>query len=57
MISAVTAIDSMSVQVDWRRPINPNGVLTTYTIVYNIKDGDNEIVNVPYNMQPVSDLE
>ena len=55
MINAVTAIDSTSVQVEWSAPTNPNGILTIYTIVYNIEGGGSTTMNVPYNGQRVSD--
>ena len=54
MISAVTAIDSTSVQVEYE-PTNPNGMLTIYTIMYNVEGGSSRTVNVPYNGQLVSD--
>ena len=55
VINAVTAIDSTSVQVEWSIPTNPNGMLTIYTIMYNVEGGSSRTVNVPYNGQPVSD--
>ena len=56
VINAVTAIDSTSVQVEWSRPTNLNGMLTFYTIAYNVEVGSNRAVNIPYNGQPVSTL-
>ena len=56
MINAVTAIDSTSVQVEWSIPNNLNGILTSYTITYNIEDGYSRTVSIPYNGQPVSRL-
>ena len=58
VINAVTAIDSTSVRIEWSMPTNLNGLLTAYTIAYNI-EGDNNInrtVNISYNGQPVSTL-
>ena len=54
VINAVTAIDSTSVRVEWSIPTNPNGILTFYTITYNIEDDDSRTVNIPYNGQLVS---
>ena len=54
VINAVTAIDSTSVRVEWNAPTNPNGMLTIYTIVYNIEGNSNRTANVPYNGQLVS---
>ena len=51
----VTAIDSTSVRVEWSIPTNPNGMLTIYTIMYNVEGGSSRTVNVPYNGQLVSD--
>ena len=56
VINAVTAIDSTSVQIEWSMPTNPNGILTFYTIAYNVEVGSNRAVNIPYNGQPVSTL-
>ena len=56
VINAVTAIDSTSVRVEWSMPTNPNGMLTVYTITYNIEGGDSINVKIPYNGQPVSIL-
>ena len=56
MINAVTDIDSTSVRVEWSIPNNLNGILTSYTITYNIEDGDSRTVSIPYNGQPVSRL-
>ena len=39
LINAVTAIDSTSVRVEWSIPTSPNGMLTIYTIMYNIEGG------------------
>ena len=54
VINAVTAIDSTSVRVEWSMPTKPNGILTFYTIAYNIEGGDSKTVKIPYNGQPVS---
>ena len=54
VINAVTAIDSTSVQVEWSMPSNLNGILTVYTIAYNIEGNSNRAMNIPYNGQPVS---
>ena len=56
VINAVTAIDSTSVRVEWSMPTNPNGMLTVYTIAYNIEGDNNRTVNISYNGQPVSTL-
>ena len=56
VINAVTAIDSTSVRVEWSMPIKPNGILTFYTIAYNIQGGDSITMNIPYNGQSVSTL-
>ena len=55
VINEVTAIDSTSVRVEWSIPTNPNGMLTIYTIMYNIEGGSSRTINVPYNGQLVSD--
>ena len=55
VINEVTAIDSTSVRVEWSIPTNPNGMLTIYTIMYNIEGGSSRTNNVPYNGQLVSD--
>ena len=55
IINEITAIDSTSVRVQWSIPNSINGILTTYTIVYSIEDGNNITVNVPYNGLLVSD--
>jgi len=48
---SVTAIDSQSVQVTWRAPTQPNGVLISYTITYTTEtDRDSYLtIDVPYN--------
>ena len=56
VINAVTAIDSTSVQVQWSKPTNPNGILLTYTITYIIEGSGSVTENIPYNGQPVSDI-
>ena len=56
VITAVTAIDATSVQVTWSMPTNPNGILTVYTITYNVEGGNSRTVNIPYSGQPVSIL-
>ena len=53
VITMVTAIDFTSVRVEWNMPTNVNGMLTIYTITYNIEGGDNRTVNIPYNKQLV----
>ena len=50
VITSVTAIDSFSVNVIWSAPIDPNGILTGYTITYN----NGEILNTPFNGETVS---
>ena len=50
MITAVTGISNSTVRVMWTRPAVLNGILATYTIVYN----SNDPVTVNYNGQPVS---
>ena len=54
VITAVTAIDSTSIRVEWSIPANPNGMLTVYTITYNVEGGVLKTVNVPYNGKLVS---
>ena len=54
VINAVTAINSTSVRIDWSMPTNPNGILTVYTIAYNVEDSNSRTVNILYNGQPVS---
>ena len=54
VINAVTAIDSASIRVEWSVPTNPNGILTVYTIAYNVEGGVMRTVNVPYNGKLVS---
>ena len=56
VINAVTAIDSTSVQVQWSKPTNPNGILLIYTITYIIEGSGSVTVNIPYNGQPVSEI-
>ena len=53
LINTVTAIDSTSVRVEWSIPINPNGILTFYTITYSIEIGVSTTVDVPYSGQLV----
>ena len=52
-INTVTGISSSAVRVTWTRPTMPNGIITTYTIMY-VVDGNNMNVNVPYNGEEVS---
>ena len=54
MILSITAIDTQSVQVTWRAPTQPNGVITTYTITYNIDGGSFINVSIPYIERMVS---
>ena len=54
MILSVTTNDSQSVFETWRAPTQPNGVLISYTITYNINGGSFINVNVPYNRSVVS---
>ena len=54
VITEVTAIDSVSVRVEWSKPTNPNGVLTIYTITYNTEGRIMRTVNIPYNGKLVS---
>ena len=56
VITAVTAIDATSVQVAWSMPANPNGILTVYTITYNVEGDNSRTVNIPYSGQPVNIL-
>ena len=56
VINAVTAINSTSVRVEWSIPINPNGILTVFTITYNTEESDSTTENVPYSGQLVSRL-
>ena len=55
VITSVTAIDSFSVHVMWTSPSQPNGVITDYTITYNI-GGIVNTVNVPSNGVTVSTI-
>jgi len=49
VILSVTTIDSQSVNVTWRAPTQPNGVLISYTITYTIDDNSSEAtLTVPY---------
>ena len=53
VITSVIAIDSFSVNVIWSAPIDPNGIITGYTITYN----NGEILNTiyyPFNGETVS---
>ena len=52
VITAVTAIDNQSVLVTWRAPAEPNGVITGYTIMYNI-GGSLNFTNVSSNGETV----
>ena len=54
MLLSVTTIDSQSVHVTWSAPTQPNGVLISYTIIYNINGGSFNNVNIPYNAREVS---
>ena len=54
VITAISAIDSASIRIEWSLPANPNGMLTVYTITYNVDGGVMRTVYVPYNGQPVS---
>ena len=56
IINAVTAVDSTSVQVQWSKPTNPNGILSIYTITYIIEGSGSVTENIPYNGQPVSEI-
>jgi len=54
VLLSVTTIGSQSVQVNWRAPTQPNGMLIGYTITYNI-DKDSFIdVNITYDGSVVS---
>ena len=55
VITSVTAIDSFSVQVIWSAPIDPNGVISGYTITYNVGEIFNAI-NVLFNGETVSTI-
>jgi len=46
VILSVSAIDSQSVNVTWRAPTQPNGVITSYTIMYTTDELSN--ITVPY---------
>ena len=48
VITAVTAIDSQSVLVTWRAPAEPNGIITGYTLTYNVEGLLNVTVNVSF---------
>ena len=50
----VTTINTHSVQVTWRAPAQPNGVLISYTVTYNIDGGSFLNANIPYNGSVVS---
>lgn len=54
VIISVSAIDSYSVLVTWSAPVKANGIITNYTITYNIEEGLNFTVNVPFNGETVS---
>ena len=54
VILSVTTVDTQSVHVTWRTPTQPNGVLISYTITYNIDHGNNITIDVPYNGELVS---
>ena len=53
VILSVTTIDSQSVHVTWRAPTQPNGVLNSYTVTYNINHGSSGRIDVPYDGNPV----
>ena len=55
VITSVTTIDSFSVQVIWSAPIDPNGVISGYTITYNVGEIFNAI-NVSFNEETVSTI-
>ena len=56
MILSVTTIDSQSVHVIWRAPIQPNGVLISYTITYHTDDNSSNDFIIPFNGDTVSEL-
>ena len=53
VINAVIAINNSTVHVTWTRPTMPNGIITTYTIIY-FTDSNSGNVSVPNNVEEVS---
>ena len=54
VILSLTTIDSQSVQVTWRAPTQPNGVLISYTITYTSDNSSTSHSIDPYNGKTVS---
>ena len=56
VIMLVTAIDSYSVHITWRMLFEANGVITHYTISYNIdfREDSNFTIDVPFTGETVS---
>jgi len=56
LLTAVTAINSTSVNVQWSIPTELNGVLATYTIVYNAENDPEKTVTVVFNGELVRSM-
>jgi len=57
VLLSVITIDSQSVQVTWRAPTQPNGILISYTITYIITNSNSHtVISIPYGGQIVSTL-
>ena len=54
VLSAVYSIDSTSITVQWNKPIEVNGALTSYTILYTVDNSSLMNVTVLFNGQRVS---
>jgi len=56
VLTAVTAVNSTSVNVQWKMPTELNGVLASYTIVYNTELDPEKIISVLFNGELVSSM-
>jgi len=56
LLTAVIAINSTSITVQWSIPTELNGVLASYTIVYNAENDPEKTVIVVFNGELVSNM-
>ena len=54
VVKDVTAIDSESVQIEWYKPADTNGIVSIYNISYTADDGSEKSLIVPFNGENVS---
>lgn len=52
-ISLVSELNSSAIRVRWNRPFMTNGIITSYTITYNVS-GNISSEDVDYNGQQVT---